>query len=322
MKKTIVAISGLLLLFAGTSALAQERWPNKPIRMIVPYAAGGYTDLTGRIVGRYLERELGQPVVIENRAGAGGIVGSAFVARAPADGYTLCMCSVGAISIAPVSQAVQYDPRTDFTPISIVSTITQTVIVNPRLSITSIPDLIAQARANPGRFRYGSSGAGGLMHFSVQLFEARTGTKFTHLPFRGGAPATAAVVSGEVDFAFANLSDALPQMEAKTVRSLAVTARERSDFSPDLPTMGELGVRDFAVETWNGVLAPPGLARPIVDRLSAILKRFAEDPAAKDDMAKIGASTVFTTPEAYRTILAAELAQWAALMKEIGDAKN
>lgn len=321
MKKLAVAVISLAML-ASTAAMAQDKWPSKTIKLIVPYAPGGYTDLTGRITARFLEKDLGQTVVVENKAGAGGIVGTDIVAKSPPDGYTFCVCSVGAVSVAPVAQSVQYNPLKDLAPISIVSTIPQTVIVNPKLPIKTIPELIAYAKANPGKLTYGSSGAGGLMHYSVQLFDTRTGTKMLHVPFKGGAPATAAVVAGEVDLSFTNMTDALPQMEAGTVRGIAVTSSARSAFAPTLPTVEETGVRDFSVESWNGIIAPPGTPKPIIDRMSAALKKMSEDPEVKDALAKIGASSVFTTPEQYQAAIAKEVAQWTDLMKEIKDKKN
>lgn len=199
MKKLVLAVCSILMSFSVAPASAATNWPAKTIKLVVPYAPGGYTDSVSRIVAQYMEKELKQTVIVENRAGGGGIVGTDLLSKSPADGYTLCMCSVGAVSVAPVAQKLQYDPLKSFRPISIVSTIPQTVIVNPKLPVKSIEELVAYAKAHPGELNFGSSGAGGLMYFSVALFESRTGTKMTHVPFKGGAPATAAVVSGEVN---------------------------------------------------------------------------------------------------------------------------
>src|SRR5215470_10712024 len=214
---------------------AQDAWPNRPITFVVPYAAGGYTDLVARLTARYVERALGKPVVIENRAAAGGIVGTQAVANAAPDGYTFCVCSIGAISIAPFAQKVGYDPVQDLAPIGIISSIAQAVIVKNDLPAKTIAELVSYAKAHPGKLNYGSSGAGGLTHYSVELFEIRTGIKAVHIPFRGGAPATAALVAGEIDFLFANMTDALAQVEAGTVRALAVTSLNRSSYLPDVP---------------------------------------------------------------------------------------
>jgi tripartite-type tricarboxylate transporter receptor subunit TctC len=317
MKKIALAVISIAALFCGSASA--DTWPSKPIKLVVPYAPGGYTDGVSRITARFMEKELGQPIVVENRAGGGGIVGSDFLSKSPKDGYTICMCSVGAVSVAPVAQKTSYDPLKSFRPISIVSTIPQTVIVNPSLPVNSIEDLVTYAKANPGKLNFGSSGAGGLMYFSVALFEARTGTKMVHVPFKGGAPATAAVVSGEVNLTFTNMTDALPQIEAKTVKALAITSKNRSEFAPQLPTIAEkIGVlSNYNVESWNGVMAPAGTSEDIVQKLSAVYKKMAADPEVKKQMAVIGASTVFTTPDGFQTQINQEVEQWKTLLKEI-----
>jgi len=287
----------------------------------VPYAAGGYTDLVGRLVARYVENALGKTVVVDNRAGAGGIVGTQAVANAAPDGYTFCVCSIGAISIAPFAQKVGYDPIQDLAPVGLVSSIPQVVIVKKDLPVKTMSELVSYAKAHPGKLNYGSSGTGGLTHYSVELFLARTGTAAVHIPFKGGAPATAAVISGDVDFAFGNLTDALPQIEAGAVRGLAVTSIARSAYFPDLPTVQETVVPNFIVETWNGIIAPPKTPETIIRRMSEILIKMADDPNMKESMRKAGADTVKTTPEEYRAQIAQEIAQWKPLINEISEKK-
>ena len=321
MKRCLAAVLLFGTIVGATTVSAQE-WPTKTIKLVVPYAPGGYTDAVGRITARYLEKALGRTVIVDNRAGGGGIVGSDLVSKSPGDGYTLCVCSVGAISIAPVAQTTSYDPLVSFKPISIVSTIPQTVIVNPSLPINSMADLVSYAKANPGKLTYGSSGAGGLMYFSVALFDARVGTRMTHVPFKGGAPATAAVVSGEVNLSFTNMTDALPQMEANTVRALAVTSAKRSEFAPALPTVAETVSAGYSVESWNGIMAPASTPDAIVNKISDILKKMAADPDVQKSMAVAGASTVFTTPADYKAQIAGEVEQWRTLLKEIAEKKT
>ena len=309
----------LSIVAASCAARADAAWPNRYITLVVPYAPGGYTDAVGRITARYLEQTLGIAVVVENHDGAGGLIGTQYVARAKPDGYTFCVCSVGAISVAPVAQKVNYDPRTDLLPISIVSTIPQTVIVAPSLPIYSMQDLIAYAKANPGALNYASSGVAGLMHYSVALFEVRTGTKMVHIPYKGGAPATIAVVSGEVQLSFTNMTDALPQIRGGTVRGIAVTSTARSPFLPDLPTVEEAAnLKNFSAESWNGLIAPPGTPVEVVQTISTALAKMAEDPAVQKSMSSIGATTVFTTPLAFKQRISDELDQWTGLVKEIG----
>ncbi|WP_198164610.1 Bug family tripartite tricarboxylate transporter substrate binding protein [Rhodoplanes sp. Z2-YC6860] len=305
-------------LFAGPTALhAQGNWPERPITLIVPYAAGGYTDLVGRLTARYLEKTLGKSVIVDNRAGAGGIVGTQAVASSPPDGYTLCVCSVGAISVAPFAQKISYDPLKDLAPVGIVSTIVQAVIVKKDLPVNSPAELVAYAKANPGKLNYGSAGAGGLTHYAAELFEARTGTLMVHIPYKGGAPATTAVMAGDVDLSFANMTDALPQIEAGTVRGIAVTSRERSPYLPNLPSIHETVAPDFLVETWNGVLVAPKTPEAIISKLSDALIKMADDPEIKEQMRKAGATTVKNTPAQFRAQIEQEMAQWKPLVAEI-----
>jgi tripartite-type tricarboxylate transporter receptor subunit TctC len=305
------------LALVPTLPRAQEAWPIRSVTFIIPYAAGGYTDLVGRLAARYVERALGKPVIIDNRAGAGGIVGTQVVANAVPDGHVLCVCSVGAVSIAPFAQKVGYDPIEDLAPIGIVSSIPQVVIVRKDLPVKTMIDFVSYAKANPGKLNYGSSGVGGLTHYSVELFLVRTGTSAVHIPFRGGAQSTAAVVSGDVDFAFANLTDALPQIESGSVRALAVTSLDRSSYFPALPSMHETVLPNFIAETWNGIMAPSKTPEPIIRKLSDILIKMADDPEVKESMRKAGASTVKTTPAQYRAQIEQEIAQWKPLISEI-----
>ena len=300
---------------------AQDAWPSRSITLVVPYAAGGYTDLVGRLTARYLEKALDRPVVVENRAGAGGIVGTQAVANAAPDGYTFCVCSVGAVSISPFAQKVGYDPLQDLAPVSIVSSIVQAIIIKKDLPVKSMAEFVSYAKANPGKLNYGSSGVGGLTHYSVELFQARTGTKAVHIPFKGGAPATAALVAGEIDFAFANMTDALPQIEAGTVRGLAVTSLERSPYFPDLPSVHETVVPDFIAETWNGIIAPAKTPEPIIRRMSEILMKMADDPDIKENMRRAGANTVKSTPDQFRAQIQQEMVQWKPLIDEIAEKK-
>jgi tripartite-type tricarboxylate transporter receptor subunit TctC len=305
--------------FAPGTGRAQDTWPSRTVTFIVPYAAGGYTDLVGRLVARYVEGALGKTVVIDNRAGAGGIVGTQAVANAPPDGYTFCVCSVGAISIAPFAQKVGYDPQRDLAPIGVISSIAQAIIVKNDLPVKTMAELVSFAKAHPGKLNYGSSGAGGQTHYSVELFLTRTGTTAVHIPFKGGALSTAAVVSGDVDFSFANMTDALPQIEAGTVRGIAVTSLGRSTYLPNLPSVQEAGIADFIVETWNAMMAPPRTPEPIIRRMSAIFNKMADDPGFKESMRKAGADTSKSTPEQFRAQIEQEIAQWKPLIAEIAE---
>jgi tripartite-type tricarboxylate transporter receptor subunit TctC len=320
MMKPISSLALLLgIALAPSPVEAQDAWPNRSMTFVVPYAPGGYTDLVARLTARYVEKALGKPVVIDNRAGAGGIVGTQVVASAAPDGYTFCVCSIGAISIAPFAQKIGYDPMQELAPVGIVSSIVQLVIVKKDLPVKTMAELVSYAKANPGKLNYGSSGAGGLTHYSVELFQARTGTKAVHIPFKGGSLATAAVMSGEVDFAFANMTDGLPQVEAGTVRGLAVTSLGRSPYFPDLPSVHETVVPNFIAESWNGVMAPAKTPEPIIRKLSEVFIKMADDPEVKETMRRAGANTVKTTPAQFRAQIEQEMEQWKPLIKEIAE---
>jgi tripartite-type tricarboxylate transporter receptor subunit TctC len=323
MKQVAGLVLSLGIAVAPSMLRAQDAWPARPITFVVPYGAGGYTDLVGRLTARYAEKALGKPVIVDNRAGAGGIVGTQAVATAAADGYMFCVCSIGAISIAPFdpNQKVGYDPLGDLAPVGVVSSISQVVIAKKDLPLKTLAELVSYAKANAGKLNYGSSGAGGLTHYSVELFQARTGIKVVHIPFKGGAPSTAAVVSGEVDFSFANMTDGLPQVQGGSVRGLAVTSLKRSPYLPDLPTVHEAVLPNFVVETWNGIMAPSKTPEPIIRKLSEILIKMADDPEVKEIMRKAGADTVKTTHEQYRAQIVQEIAQWKPIIQEIAEKK-
>ncbi|HZP77827.1 MAG TPA: tripartite tricarboxylate transporter substrate binding protein [Pseudolabrys sp.] len=307
----------LALAMNPATTRAQDAWPSRLITLIVPYGAGGYTDVVARITAHYLQKELGKTVIAENRPGAGGIVGTQAVVNAAPDGYTLCICSGGAITIAPFTQKVPYDPVKDLAPIGIVSSVPMVVVTRKDLPVTSLPEFVSYAKAHPGKLNYASNGAGGITHYAVELFLARTGATAVHIPFKGGAESIASLFSGHADFAFSNLTDALPQIKAGTVRGLAVTSNERSSYLPDLPTVRKTVVPNFFAETWNGIMAPAKTPEPIVRKISEILLRMADDPEVKQGMRTVGADTVKTTPDQFRAMIQQEIAEWKPLSAEI-----
>lgn len=312
-------VFGVAVALAPTATLAQEAWPNRPITFIVPYGAGGYTDTVGRITASYVEKALGKPVVVETRPGGGGIVGTQAVADAAPDGYTFCVCSVGAISVVPFAQKVRYDPVRDLEPVSIVSSIVQAVVAKKDLPVNSLAELVSYAKSNPGKLNYGSSGLGGLTHYAVELFQARTGTKMVHVPFKGGAQAMVSVVSGDIDLSFANMTDALPQIQAGAVKGLAVTSRERTTYFPALPTVHETVSPNFIVETWNAIMAPAKTPEPIIRKMAEVLMKMADDPAVQEAMTKTGSSTVKVTTDQFRAQIQDEIKQWKPLLAEIAE---
>ena len=318
--KALLRVLTVACAFAHPSqSIADDKWPTRPIKLVVPFPAGGNTDAVARLAADFMQKALGgASVVVENHAGAGGIIATEMVAKAAPDGYTLCMCSIGPITIAPATQSLRFDPLGDLAAISLVSTNPLMLVVHPSVGANSLQELVALARAEPNRFNYSSAGIGALTYFSAELFKAKTGIQITHVAYRGGAQATMAVVAGDVQLTFANMSDAVAQMEGGKVRALGVTTAQRSPAAPLVPTLAEQGVSGYATESWNALFAPKGTPQPIIDQLSAIASKMAEDEAVQKRMRDFGSVAVANSPEAFARMLRAETLQWAKLVKQIG----
>ena len=318
--KALLRVLTVACAFAHPSqSIADDKWPTRPIKLVVPFPAGGNTDAVARLAADFMQKALGgASVVVENHAGAGGIIATEMVAKAAPDGYTLCMCSIGPITIAPATQSLRFDPLGDLVAISLVSTNPLMLVVHPSVGANSLQELVALARAEPNRFNYSSAGIGALTYFSAELFKAKTGIQITHVAYRGGAQATMAVVAGDVQLTFANMSDAVAQMEGGKVRALGVTTAQRSPAAPLVPTLAEQGVTGYATESWNALFAPKGTPQPIIDQLSAIASKMAEDEAVQKSMRDFGSVAVANSPEAFARMLRAETLQWAKLVKQIG----
>jgi tripartite-type tricarboxylate transporter receptor subunit TctC len=305
-----------LLTIGGTDA--QEAYPNRPIKLIVPFAAGGNTDAIGRVTASSMEHALKVSVIVENRPGAGGIVGTDAVVKSPPDGYTLCVCGNGPLTVTPWTEKVPYDPLKDLVPISLINTNALVLIVNLKVEAKTAADLVALSHKVPGGLSYSTVGAGGLVTFSAEIFRTQTKAKLTAVPYRGGALATTAVVAGDVQLSFANMSDAMGQIESKGVRPLAVTTAKRSEYLPDIPTLVETGLVSIPVESWNGLFAPAGTPKPIVDQLAKVMADMARDPEVRKRMATFGSSAVANTPSEYAEILRVESGQWEKTVAELG----
>jgi tripartite-type tricarboxylate transporter receptor subunit TctC len=319
-----LAVLVLATLFSGLTpqlVAAQDAYPSRLIKLIVPFAPGGNTDVVGRVTAAYMQKALNANVVVENRAGAGGINGTDMVAKSQPDGYTLCVCGIGPITVAPATEKLPYDPLKDLAPISLINTNPLILVVNPKLDAKTAAEVAALSKSNPQGLSYGTVGAGGLMQFAAEIFRVKTGANFTSVPYRGGALATAAVVSGEVHLAFSNMSDAMGQMAAGTVRPLAITTAKRSPHTPDIPTLVELGLVDYPVESWNALFAPAGTPQPIVDKLAQVMAQMASDETHQKRMADIGSIAVANPPGEFAAMLRAETEQWDKALKAIGLAK-
>ena len=308
-KRTLMrATAGALLLLAAPLSMAQA-WPTRPIRLVVPFPPGGLIDNMARLVGSRLSQELGQPVVIDNKPGAGGNVGAAEVARAPADGYTLLMASP-ALTISPaIYKNLPYQPS-QLAPVALLGRVPNVLLVNPASGIGKVQDLVGRAKAKPGQLNYASNGNGTSLHLSAELFKRRSETFITHVPYRGAAAAITALLSGEVDMMFDNLPSAIGQIQAGKLRALAVTTAQRSTALPDVPTLAEAGMEGFNVSAWFGVAAPAGLPAPVATRLADALQKVVQQPEVAAAMQRQGADPTFMDAASAAAALNADAAQW------------
>ena len=308
-KRTLMrATAGALLLLAAPLSMAHA-WPARPIRLVVPFPPGGLIDNMARLVGNRLAQELGQPVVIDNKPGAGGNVGAAEAARAPADGYTLLMASP-ALTISPaIYKNLPYQPS-QLAPVALLGRVPNVLLVNPASGIGKVQDLVSRAKAKPGQLNYASNGNGTSLHLSAELFKRRSETFITHVPYRGAAAAITALLSGEVDMMFDNLPSAIGQIQAGKLRALAVTTAQRSTALPDVPTLAEAGMEGFNVSAWFGVAAPAGLPAPVATRLADALQKVVQQPEVAAAMQRQGADPAFMDAASAAAALNADAAQW------------
>jgi tripartite-type tricarboxylate transporter receptor subunit TctC len=308
----------VLLLLASLGALAQEPYPSKPIRMILPFPPGGGTDLLGRLIADRLAAALGQPVVTENRGGAGGNVGAEAAARSAPDGYTIVLVAPS-LAISPTLYSkLNYDPIKDFAPIALVAQVPNVMITHPSVPATTLAEFIAYARANPGKLNFGSGGLGTSNHLAGELFNLRTGAGLIHVPYKGVNLAMNGVLAGEVHLVFIGVPVPAPHIKAGRLRALAVLARERSPLIPEVPTAAEAGLADFDVTTWYGILAPAGTPRPIIQRLNAELRKMMAAPEIKERLAAMGTEPLTSTPEEFGAYIKREIAKWGDVVRKAG----
>jgi tripartite-type tricarboxylate transporter receptor subunit TctC len=306
----------VLACVAGSPALADD-YPSHPIRLIVPFAAGGAADSVARIVGKRVGDALGQTVVVEDRGGGGGIIGTELVRNSDPDGYTLLLGQSGPISINPgVYPKLPYDPEKDFVPITMMTSYPYVLVVNPSLGVKTVAELVALARSKPGQLNYGTAGVGASNHLVTELFGNKAGIKMTHIPYRGTSLAVADLVSGQVQVVFADPVSALGQVRAGTLTALAVTSKERSPVAPDLPTIAESGFPGFDAIAWHGILAPAGTPQPIIDRLHAEIVRALKDPEAIRLIEAQAIQVVGNTPQAFAGFIKQDIVLWKGVAQE------
>ena len=309
-----VAAAGALPL----GALAQN-FPTKPITIIVPFSAGGTTDILARIVGQGLTTELGQSVVVDNKPGAGGNIGGSLAAKAAADGYTLFMGTVGTHAInQSLYKKMPFDPVKDFAPLSRVATVPNLLVAHPSQPFKTVKEMIAYAKANPGKITFGSPGSGASPHVSGELFKSMTGTDLLHIPYKGSAPAMTDLLGGQTSVMFDNMPSAIQHVRSGKLRPIAVTTAKRSPELPDVPTIAEAGVPGYEATSWFGMFAPAGTPKPVLDKLHAALIKVLNQADVKKKIAEQGGDVVAETPEQFATFIQAESVKWGKVVKESG----
>lgn len=315
MRHTRWVIAALALSLGNLCAIAQE-FPNQPVRMIVPFPVGAGTDILARAIGQKLSERWGRPLVVDNRAGAGGTIASELVAKSPADGYTLLMGNLSVLGLAPaLYPKLGYDPINSFAPITLVSSSMNVLVVHPALPVGSVQALEKLARARPGELLYASAGSGTTTHVAAELFRVLTGIDFVHVPYKGSPPAMTDLLAGQVHMFFASLASSLPAIHGKRVKALAVTGLQRSQQLPDLPTFDESGYRGYEMNAWQGIVAPAGLARDLTMRLNQQIGAVLAAPDLKERMATLGLIMGGSTPEQFGSYLRAEVAKWSDVVK-------
>ena len=309
-------ILSLALLFSFGLAKAQDSYPSKPVRWVIPYAAGGFADIRARKMGIELAKNLRQPVVIENRTGAGGVIGTDAVAKAAPDGYSIGMGNLAALAVNPsLVKAIPYDTAKDIQAIVLVEKSPLVLTAGPGLKANSVQELIAFAKANPGKVGFGSSGIGGAHHLSGEMLRQRTGIDIVHIPYKGGAPAAADLMAGHLPMMFEMGYAALPSIKSGKVRALAVTSNRRLALLPEVPTMAEAGQAGFEVYNWQGVIAPAGMPRAIVERLNLALNAILALPEQRDAILATASEVAGGTPEQFRALIASETLKWGEVVR-------
>jgi tripartite-type tricarboxylate transporter receptor subunit TctC len=313
--RPLVLVFGLVAALLGSVAFAQT-YPSKPVRLIVTYPPAGSSDLMARILGQKLAELWGQPVLVENKPGAAGSIGMDYAAHQPSDGYSFVIGNLGPVVVNPLLSKVPFDVERDFLPVSLIATGPNVLVVNPKTPVKTLGELIAYARANPGKLNFGSGGAGSVAHLSGEMLKSLAHVDIVHVPYKGGILSVNDLIAGHVQIVF---SDALPVMQhirAGTLRALAITSPERSPLVPDVPTCVESGLPGLVAVNWWGVLLPAGTPKPIADKFYADLVKVMQDPEVKEKFAQLGVEALSGTGEQFAAYMRAETAKYAKLIKE------
>lgn len=307
-------IAAVLSLGAGLAAA--QSYPSRPIKLVVPYSAGGPVDVTARIISDRLGEVLQQRIIVENRAGGNAVIGADYVAKSAADGYTLLVAAPAFTTNMSLVKNIPYDAVRDFVAVAWLTDQPLFVTVHPSVPATTIPELVALLKSNPDKYNYGTSGTGGPQHLFGEMFKTATGTKITHIPYKGAAPASTALLAGETQISFSTPTNTFPLVKAGKLRALAVSSAKRSVFGPDLPTMGELGYSGFNYSSWIGVLAPAGTSRDIVRRLHEAMAKVLGEKEVHDKFFTQGMDVIGSTPEAFAEFIRTDVARSAKIVKD------
>jgi tripartite-type tricarboxylate transporter receptor subunit TctC len=316
----VLALAAAAATLTWCALPAAAQYPDKPIRMVVPYVAGGNLDVIGRLFAQALTEELGQAVFVENRPGANGNTGTQTVVRSPADGYTLAMVAAGTLTINPslYRASMPFDPEKDLVAISLVASGPMVLEVNADLPVHDVKELIAYAKANPGKLNFGSGGNGTLSHLSLEMLCERAGVDIVHVPYKGTSLAVNDLLAGHIQGMFDTLSTAAPLIKEGRIRGIAVTSLRRSQAMPELPTVGETGVKDYSADAWSGLVAPAGTPREVVMRLQAAMAKIAAQEQTQKRLALVGSEAVGSTSEQFAATIHTERARWAEIVKVSG----
>ena len=314
-----LALAGVVIVIGTTKRGIAQGYPDKPIRLVCPSAPGGTTDYVARLVGQKLTEAWSKQVVVDDRPGAGGIIGTEMVARSAPDGYTLLLGSITTHAVNPaLHPKLPFDPVKDFQPVSLVVSSPQLLAVHPSVPVKTVKDLIALAKANPGKLNYGSAGAGNSSHLVVELFKSITGINVTHVPYKGSGPATTAMVGGEVQMIITGVVALYPHVKSGRLRAIAVTSANRAAALPEVPTIAESGVPGFDVSSWFGVFLPARSPQPIVAKLNAEIRKMVQVPDVRQRLIDQGADPASNTPEQFAGFVKAEMLRWGKVVRDVG----
>ena len=304
------------LLFAG--AVQAQEYPNRPVKMVVPFPPGGTTDVIARLLAPALAKDLGQPVIIDNRGGAGGTIGADIVAKSPPDGYSILLFHIGITYAPALYKTLPFDPVRDFAPISLTGSAPSALVVPASLQAASLAEFIALAKAKPGALNYGSAGIGTSGHLAAELLGSLAGVKFTHVPYKGGGPAVTATIAGEVQFMVETAGSIVPHVKSGRLRALGTTGPKRTPSMPDAPTISEAGLKDYVYSTWYGLWAPAGTPPAIVAKLSQSVRKVLAQDDTRAAFANAGVDPETSTPERFAEVVRGDVSKWTRIIKEAG----